>query len=585
MNKTLATLLALLLMSAASPTLAQHALEVSDCNGLPASIVVISPNGGENWVAGTSHNVVWTISGNVDTVRLEYSTNNGGAWSDIIGHVPATPGSYSWTVPNTPTSLALVRVTWIDSAYVTDRSDTVFIISTATTGPWVQVGSGMGQIWTLAMNPVNQDIMYTGSYTLGMYRTTNGGTNWSPINTGLLNLTIQTSAISASNPNVIYCGTSPTGTNVGVYKSTDVGATWTLINNGITDTPLGVQALAIDPTNADIVYVAIFDGTNNAVTGLYKTTNGGTNWFASNTGIGAAKNILSIAINPLNPNTLYVGTSFLTPSGSTTEQARIYKSTNAGASWVDVSVGLPPTQGLTTHDPVRTLSIQAADTNRALAGLFMNEAQGGMFLTTNGGTSWTRIHTGLPTTIGTLPRSVLIKPGSTTEFFVGLGRSTNDNVGVFRTTNAGQSWVDFNGGTMMNTYTIRALLYSTSAWKLYAGAAHPTVTAGQGVFSYQFVPVRVAEQPQIPTEFALYQNYPNPFNPSTRIGFMIQDAGFTSLKVYDVLGREVATLVDAELKPGSYEVILDGSSLASGAYFYRLRTGSFVETKKLMLVR
>ncbi len=89
----------------------------------------------------------------------------------------------------------------------------------------------------------------------------------------------------------------------------------------------------------------------------------------------------------------------------------------------------------------------------------------------------------------------------------------------------------------------------------------------------------------IPTEFLLHQNYPNPFNPSTKIEFKIPEAGLVNLKVYDILGSEVATLVN-EVKPvGSYEVEFDASTLASGIYFYRIQSGNFIETKKMVLLK
>ncbi|HZY10230.1 MAG TPA: alpha-amylase family glycosyl hydrolase [Bacteroidota bacterium] len=88
-----------------------------------------------------------------------------------------------------------------------------------------------------------------------------------------------------------------------------------------------------------------------------------------------------------------------------------------------------------------------------------------------------------------------------------------------------------------------------------------------------------------PPAFILSQNYPNPFNPTTTIGFRLRVSGFTSLKVYDVLGREVATLVNEEMSPGEYTVTWDASNKPSGVYYYQLFTGGFVETKKLILLR
>jgi hypothetical protein len=112
------------------------------------------------------------------------------------------------------------------------------------------------------------------------------------------------------------------------------------------------------------------------------------------------------------------------------------------------------------------------------------------------------------------------------------------------------------------------------------------------------IPLDVEEYFNTVSDFILFQNYPNPFNPSTNIGFRISDFGFVSLKVYDVLGIEIATLVNEEKPAGSYEVEFSVSqdsspdiasrqtpTLSSGVYFYQLKAGSFVETKKMILLR
>ena len=100
----------------------------------------------------------------------------------------------------------------------------------------------------------------------------------------------------------------------------------------------------------------------------------------------------------------------------------------------------------------------------------------------------------------------------------------------------------------------------------------------------------VESEEEMPIEFSLYQNYPNPFNPSTKIKYAIGSMQYATLKVYDVLGNEVATLVHEELPAGEYEVEFSVGqnsilSLSSGIYFYQLRTGSFIQTKKMILLR
>ena len=98
----------------------------------------------------------------------------------------------------------------------------------------------------------------------------------------------------------------------------------------------------------------------------------------------------------------------------------------------------------------------------------------------------------------------------------------------------------------------------------------------------------------VPDKFNLHQNYPNPFNPTTKIKFEITPLSrgvgeargvLTSLKIYDILGKEIQTLVNEQLQPGSYEVSFDGSNFPSGVYFYKLTSGNFTATKKLVLLK
>jgi hypothetical protein len=209
-----------------------------------------------------------------------------------------------------------------------------------------------------------------------------------------------------------------------------------------------------------------------------------------------------------------------------------------------------------------------------------------MYVTVNGGSLWQRRHNGLPNAVGTLPRSAIIRYGSSTEFFVGLGNATNTGIGVFRTTNQGLSWSDFNGGVMLNSYTIRALDFKTTGdTTIFAGGAHPTITTGQGVFEYSWPPLGISDPTLIPSKFFLEQNYPNPFNPNTVIKFGIPSQSFVTIKVYDASGSEVRTLVNEQKSPGYYEISFGGEGLSSGVYFYAIRAGDFIRTKKMILIK
>lgn len=99
------------------------------------------------------------------------------------------------------------------------------------------------------------------------------------------------------------------------------------------------------------------------------------------------------------------------------------------------------------------------------------------------------------------------------------------------------------------------------------------------------IKVGVKEIESIPTAYELEQNYPNPFNPKTNINFSIQEAGLVTLKVFNTLGQEVATLVNENMQPGKYNVDFDASKLASGIYIYKMSAGTFTSSKKMMLVK
>ena len=123
--------------------------------------------------------------------------------------------------------------------------------------------------------------------------------------------------------------------------------------------------------------------------------------------------------------------------------------------------------------------------------------------------------------------------------------------------------------------------------KLFKDASHKLTCLIYTAWINAGSPVSVEDENtlQSPVTFNLYQNYPNPFNPTTKISWQSTVSSWQTLKVYDVLGNEVATLVNEEKPAGSYEVNFDAEGLSSGIYFYKLQAGSFVETKKMILLR
>ena len=116
-------------------------------------------------------------------------------------------------------------------------------------------------------------------------------------------------------------------------------------------------------------------------------------------------------------------------------------------------------------------------------------------------------------------------------------------------------------------------------------AAGPAFRVQSGFWAGAQNLVLAVEGEPLPAEFRLLQNFPNPFNPSTTIRFEVPILVDVELRVYDALGREVNTLVRGQHLPGRYEIIFEPRTLASGVYFYRIRAGTYVATKKLVLLR
>jgi hypothetical protein len=153
---------------------------------------------------------------------------------------------------------------------------------------------------------------------------------------------------------------------------------------------------------------------------------------------------------------------------------------------------------------------------------------------------------------------------------------------VFVSTDAGMTWSSFNDG-LFEAVVVGDLVISPSNRSIRL-ASH-----SNGVFTRKLLsasPTGVEEHQTTPEQFALYQNFPNPFNPVTRIPYSLSRREHVTLKVYDIAGREISTLIDRNEEPGLHLAEFDAPHLSSGVYFYSLQVaGRLVDTRKALLMR
>jgi len=320
----------------------------------------------------------------------------------------------------------------------------------------------------------------------------------------------------------------------GIYLSSDMGNTWTIPDSGI-----------ISNENVHVIIkhkTYLFAGTAVNGNGILRSSDNGRSWIPVNTGLPIGF-FLSLASNGQD---LYTGTAFT---------GEVFRSTNDGMNWFFAGNGLPSSSNVATL---------AARGSNIYAGLGSGE---GVYFSSDSGENWASISTSI--SIGQVWSLVL----ADTSLFVG-----SIGTGVFLTQNNGISWTEVNEG--LTHLNIRSLLITNNHF-LYAGTTN-------GFICYRPLSemiTSVNEIKDILSTYSLFQCYPNPFNPCTKISWQSPVGSWQTLKIYDVLGNEVSTLVDEYKPAGIYEIEFNASALTSGIYFYQLNAADFVQTKKMILLK
>lgn len=352
------------------------------------------------------------------------------------------------------------------------------------------------------------------------------------------------------------------GTNDGIYRSLDHGGAWS---------QTGLPGTFIYSFTSNTA--GIFAGTGGS--GVYLSQNNGLNWTSA--GLAPFNGYALATIG----NHLFAGTAH-----------GVYYTINNGASWTDpvelnntiftsfavsdsnlYGGSFGPGVVLSANYSVSWQLISSGMINGTINAvsysdtkLYAGSEGGGVFLTTNNGSNWNAINNGLS--------------GSNVRTFAASGSNefTGTDSGVFLSTNNGAVWNNVNNG--LTNKDIRCLLISGTY--IYAG------TFGNGVWkrplNEMITSVQILSN-ELPPDFMLEQNYPNPFNPVTVIRYQITENSFTTLKIYDLSGKEISTLVNEKQIAGYYSVSFNGADLPSGVYIYKLQSYRSSETKKMILIK
>lgn len=422
---------------------------------------------------------------------------------------------------------------------------------------WTQYNSGLQHLYIRSMH-ISNGVLYAGTVEGGIYRSDDWAENW--VQVGFNAAVVKKIAISPANGN-FFTAVS------GVSRSTDSGQTWEPVNYGLTD--YGTNSFAI---KNDGTIFCCTKGTNlYYLPTVYRSTDNGNSWTVISTGLSQYYTKSAIILD--QQENLYVN-----------DWAAVYKSTNNGDSWFSIGGPRESTDlAINSAGDLFASSNQViwrklnGDTNWVqlstpapwLNKLFISSKDyiySAQFQSTDNGITWTQMNIG----------GSCFAENSLNHLFTGTsGAVSND--GVYTSKDYGHNWTQVNDGL---TCTQILSLVIDSAGYVYAG------TKGGSIFKTTYSSISSAERSEdFQTTFNLLQNYPNPFNNTTVIKYSIPVEGLVKLKIYNILGQEVKTLVNEAKQTGNYEVTFNSENLTSGVYLYKLTSGEFKETKKMILLK
>jgi photosystem II stability/assembly factor-like uncharacterized protein len=556
----------------------------------------------------TNGGVDWTLVNGNSAVRTIYVAPSGYilAGTTANGILVSTDGGTTWGSRNNGLTDSTVN------AFVVDRAGYLFTGSARSglfrwndsANTWQPFNNGILDTTILSLGVDSSGSIIAGTKSRGIFISTDHGSSWAPSNAGMSGGSINSILVSESAKLFL-------ATFGGVFRSTDGGITWAFSSAGIRDA-IYVYEIVTNATGR------LFAATGSG--GIFQSADTGVTWTPANLGLQSAWYSIGAAPNGTLFCDGYPGVSRSTDNGVSwrpvlTTNADVYsytfyqnltfagaygrgvfRSSNGGTNWVLLDSGL-------TNKSILSLAVDSA-------GILFAGTYDGVFRSIDSGRTWTHLNMGF----ANLQISSILALSDSTVL-----AAERQGYGIFRSSNSGNSWSPVNTGlTELRVYSLqshglsiiagtsnggvfissdrgsswtRTNLLPSSNSSVYSLSNHPSgyvlagLSNGKIFRSTQPLTSVQSDKQVFSKSFSLEQSYPNPFNPVTSIRFSIPRKSDVNLKIYNMLGQEVANLISQELNAGTYTIDWNPQGLPSGVYLYRLRAGSFSSTRKLIYLR
>ena len=506
----------------------------SDSPNILDSSIDGSGLGGQGWydlsIAVSPSDANEVFVGGVNTWK---STDGGVNW-EIVGY---------WYYPNTSVPYVHADIHALDF-YGSDLyagSDGGLWVTSNGGMNWTDLSAGLvtTQFYRMGGYPGDPGLIITGAQDNGTNRYRNNA--WVHVR----GADGMEAAINYNNPDTMYCCIQ----NGGLYRSEDGGDSFQSIKNEINEDGNWVTPYVLHPTNPQTLFAGYVN--------VWTTIDGGDSWVKISDFSGST--LRSIAVAKSNPNVIY-----------TAKDNVIYRTVDGGASWSDVTSNLPVDQAGITY-----IAVSDFDADEVWV-TFSGYVDGvKVYTSKDGGVNWNNVSATLPN----LPvNCIVFQNNFHNALYVGT------DVGVYYTDTTLTDWEPYMQG--MPNVIVNELEIHYGADMLRAA------TYGRGMWQSPLKNVvsNISDKPQTPQDITLYQNYPNPFNPSTIISYALERNRPVLLKIYDLQGKEIRTLIDAEQSAGLHEIRWDGLnyagySVAGGVYIYTLKSGGINQSRKMLLLR